>query len=319
MLKAIKLISVFFAKNKGMILIQMLVVIVVMLMLGFMRGYYEYEMQDINKLRKSFIYEADYFMQYGIGPVIAEDTLNIIRGAEKLDGVKKVLYSTTNEREGLRFNDSADSITTDTITSMETPICESAESFENPEIDENSMLCRNFYVVYKNEISEEEKAGVRAYLEDNGYYAPVSEAVDRKLDTTVAEIKRQLLIPEIMMGVVVFSCLVITILIIDGKLADYAVYYLCGGGKVCICLIGITAMFLVTAVPCIVSCLVIMNFGDIAELLNIDMSGWAMKLTVKECYICTGSAAVMLAISGIAQIIMLAGFSPIDLYRRNSL
>ncbi|MCM1308415.1 MAG: hypothetical protein NC223_07450 [Butyrivibrio sp.] len=319
MLKVIKLISVFFAKNKGMILIQMLVVAVVMLMLGFMQGYYEYEMQDINKLRKSFIYEADYFMQYGFGPVISEGTLNIIRGAEKLDGVEKVLYSTTNERGGLMFGDSGDSITTEMITSMETPICESAESFENPEIDEDSMLCRNFYIVYENKVSEEEKADVRAYLEENGYYAPVSEAVDEKLNTTVAEIKRQLLIPKIMMGAVNFSCLVITILIIDNRLADYAVYYLCGGGKARICLIGIAAMLLVTAIPCVASCLIIMNFGDIAGLFNIDMSDWAMKLTVKECYICIGSAAAMLVVSGIAQIIMLAGFSPIDLYRRNSL
>ena len=318
-MKIIKLISVFFAKNKGMIAMQTLVVALAMLMLSFMHGYYEYEMQDINKLKNSFIYEADYFMQYGFAPLIAEDTLNIIHIVEKLDGVEKVLYSTTSERDGLAFSSSTDRLEPEDVIAGEEPICESADSFENPDINGDSMLCRNFYIIYNDKISVPEKESVRAYLEECGYYVPVSEAVDNKLSTTVAEIKRQLLIPKIMMGVLIFSCLVITILIIDSRLADYAVYYLCGGNKIRICLIGIIAMLFVSAIPCVVSCLIIINFNGLAELFNIDISNWAMKLTSEECYICICSAAAMLAVSGIAQIIMLTGFSPIDLYRRNSL
>lgn len=318
MVKLIKLISGFFKKNKGMVIIQMLVVTAVMLMLGFMHGYYEYEMQDINKIKKSFIYKADYFMQFAIDPSGTE-TLKILRAVEGMSGVKKVLYSTTTERGGLRFDSSSTYISVESLVFADRSICASAEEFENPDIGEDDMLCRNFYIVYNDKISAEEKDNVREYLDESGYYAPVSEAVDNKLGTTVAEIKRQLLIPKIMMGVVIFSCLVITILIINGKLADYAVYYLCGGNKMRICLIGIIAMLLVTALPCVISCLIIINFSGLADMFNINISNWAMKLTYKECYICIGSAAIMLAVSGIAQIIMLTGFSPIDLYRRNSL
>lgn len=316
-MKIVKLISVFFAKNKGMAAVQMLVAALVMLMLSFMQGYYEYEMQDVNKLKNSFIYEADYFMQFGLAPLM--DTLNIIRVTEKLDGVEKVLYSTTAERGGICFSSSASMLQLEDILAGDEPVCESADSFENPEMNEDSILCRNFYVVYQDKVSDLEKENVRAYLEENGSCAPVSEAVDNKLREIIPEIKKQLLIPEIMMGVVIFSCLVITILIMDSRLADHAVYYLCGGSKPRICLIGLVAMLFVTALPCALACAVVMNFASIADVLNIDTTGWAMKLTSKECRICIGSSAAMLVVSGISQMIMLAGFSPIELYRRNSL
>ena len=313
MLKLLALVHIYYKGIRTMLISLAAVSFLVMMMLSLTQGYYNFEMKDIELVEKSEIADSDYFMQYTID-MLALDVSPLIKEISTFEGVKDVVYSYTEEQDGMGFHAAGTGIGLDALINIDT----FTGSYQPPsyQFSPENILCPTFYVVYSADSSDAEKAEVREFMLDNGDYISIKTITEDKKNILIKDIQKNMLVPQIMAGLVIFSCIVITILTTSTKLADFAVYNLCGAAKTYMLFIGLLSFSLILAIPCTGMCIFICNFSQVMEFLRIDMSIQPVLVGGKECVTCIIMTLAIIIASGITQTIMMIGKTPTELYRR---
>lgn len=314
MIKLIYQLHGFLGRIRKMLIVHSIITFVIALIFMLMSGYYRHETKDIELMKKSGLIDADYFMQYTVDFTMS-DTLSFAKELMKCDGVESVICSNTDESYGMRFAVSsdfmfpADLINEDIFTTI--------PQVDPDEFPEDDMVYPNFYVIYQDTADDVQRGNVRDKLQSNGYYVPVREVIDNKDKTTLSEIRKELCIPFILVGVAFFTSVVISMLIMNIKMQDIAIYGLCGISRWKLLLVGILSFLIPLLIPCALIYVFVNYYIDIFAFLGVDCSNWNMELGLQEQVKGILIFAVSLLLSGIVQTIFIYKGTPIDVYRSN--
>ena len=179
---------------------------------------------------------------------------------------------------------------------------------------EEQGLEHNCYIVYKDDISSEQLENVRNVLKDYGRYQNMSEILEASEEFELAEIRHILLLPGTVLFVITIACCAVILLIMQEKMQEYSVYFLCGCSRQKIAALCFASLSLIMVIPCILNFFIIFFREKISSILEISFgtvlySGHQILFTFVYLF-------SVLLITGMIELIMIAGMSPVEMYRR---
>lgn len=172
----------------------------------------------------------------------------------------------------------------------------------------------NCYVFYKENASSEEIQNARSVIEKQGGYLKISDVLEASEEFELSEVKHILLLPYTILIVITFASCAIILLIMQEKMREYSIYFLCGCSKRRITAICFGSLSAIIIIPCLLNFLIILFHEKISDIFDISFgtviySGNQILFTFIYLF-------VVLLITGIMEIIMIAGMSPVEMYRR---
>ncbi len=190
----------------------------------------------------------------------------------------------------------------------------SGQSFLDYIGEENLYYDTNCYVIYKQTATEDEKNQARSVIEEHGDYQRIADIIENSKSTEIDQIKKIIIIPRVMLGVITFACFTMILLTMQTKLEEYSVFYLCGHSKPRILIMSFFCISLVMVVPCIINVLIILFSDTISRITGIF---WGTVIyTTNQLFFVIVYLVVMLFLAAITEFLVLAKMSPIDMYRR---
>ena len=310
------LLADFVKNNLSRMLTLSFVYFLTLIMLCMMIGYYNYETRAMILLQNSSLSDADYFMRF-VTDMTKTDTNELIQQLTEMDGVESVLYGYHEEVRGVRFNVSSSRLYPEDLINCETYDGESLDCNDDG-ISETASIFPNFYIIYENS-SDQRSEKVRDFLEDKGYCVSIESIIENKNADFIRKIKSELSVPWILFGIVVYACVVITLMIQHDYAYEFAVYSICGAGKITLLKIFMGNMIIFIMPPCIFICLYVKNFDRIMIKSGIDYQNWLIYFTGKEMFLCVLLSLLLVMISVLTWAIYWYDQGPIRKYREGTL
>ena len=172
----------------------------------------------------------------------------------------------------------------------------------------------NCYVIYEDSATEDEIETARSIIERHGEYQTISNIIDNSRDTEIKQINRIIIIPQVILGVVTFACCAMILLIMQTKMEEYLVYYLCGHSKKKIIMLCYGCLSLIMIIPCALNILIITFYGKISEIIGFSFG--TVIYSSKQIIFTVVYLIIMLFVTAMIEFAMLAKMSPIEMYRR---
>jgi len=172
----------------------------------------------------------------------------------------------------------------------------------------------NCYVFYKENAGSEEIESARSVIQRQGGYLEISDVLKASEEFELAEVKHILLLPYTILIVITFACCAIILLIMQEKMEEYSIYFLCGCSKRRIAAICFGSLSTMIVFPCLLNFLILLFHEKISDIFGFSFgtviySGKQMLFTAFYLF-------AVLLITGIMEFIMIAGMSPVEMYRR---
>lgn len=172
----------------------------------------------------------------------------------------------------------------------------------------------NFYVKYKDNASERQKESARKFISEHGDFLKISKIIENSKETEIADIKRITLLPQLVLGVVTFACCAIILLIMQEKMQEYSIYYLCGYSKGKIISLCFGSLSLMIIIPCIINLFIIVFNEKISDAFGISFG--TVIYSGRQILFTMAYLLLVLLITGIIELGMIVKMSPIEMYRR---
>ena len=180
--------------------------------------------------------------------------------------------------------------------------------------EENQYYDINCYVIYEDDATAIEKEAARDIIKQHGEYQTVSNIIDTSKAIGINEVKHISIIPQIILGVVTFACCTVIILIMQTKMEEYSVYYLCGHSKKRIIMLSYGCLSLIMIFPCVLNILIIAFRDKISEIIGFSFG--TVIYSNKQIIFTIAYLIIMLIVTGMIEFGMIAKMSPIEMYRR---
>lgn len=244
------------------------------------------------------------------------DTLHLYMGNSEIKEKKSIDFQVkgTVEKSFLypKFNVSGDILEASSLLEEVNVLFVTGETFLTAFKEQN--LDTNCYIVYKDDISSEEMENVRNVLKEYGKYQNISEILEASEEFELAEIRHILLLPKTVLLVITIACCAAILLIMQEKMQEYSVYFLCGCSRQKIAALCFVSLSLMMVIPCILNFFIIFFREKISSILGISFgtvlySGHQILFTLVYLF-------AVLLITGMIELIMIAGMSPVEMYRR---
>ena len=172
----------------------------------------------------------------------------------------------------------------------------------------------NCYVIYEDSATQDEIENARSIIQQHGEYQTISNIIDTSRDTEINQISRIIIIPQVILGVVTFACCAMILLIMQTKMEEYSVYYLCGHSKKRIITLCYGSLSLIMLVPCILNIMIIIFHSKISEIIGFSFG--TVIYSSKQIIFTVVYLVIVLLVTGMIEFVMLAKMSPIEMYRR---
>ena len=174
----------------------------------------------------------------------------------------------------------------------------------------------NFYVIYDDDISDEQKQSIREQALGEYFYLPMSEAIERSVEEKKNQSKTQMLLPILCIYLCAMTFIVISVVSAYRYMNEFSVYYIVGGTKRKI--IGIINLSLVPIIIiAIIFGIILINNYDKIKAFEVDMTlqmGYVMYNSFNIYII--GFLMVLILISNIIVAAVISRMSPAKLYRQ---
>lgn len=247
--------------------------------------------------------------------ILEGQKLNLVRCNTDIHYEINVKKAYTNEFKYLSYgtSGSVSVLTVDNLLRSKETLFIPVENIKDIMIDDISLANINCYVLYDDNLTNEQKENIRESVSSNFTCIPMSRVISNTKEVVNETIERRLYIPRIAICIVTFACCVVTLLVITQKMKEYAIYYLCGCSKfrlLSICIIGIS---LLIVIPVILNLLIIIYYE---KYISYYINFGEVLFSTRQVLISLGFLVVTAGLSGIIEAIMIAKMSPLELYRR---